>query len=609
MRKFLFLRVWVICLVILTLPNYLSSQVYTIGAPSPAIGTSGSFTALVQYMLFDVLDPQGVILDSCDIYPTSGIGQPFTIVVQNSAQVVIASVSGTTTVSSGQPQRIALNLLIPQGQGYRWGFSVNPGMTRNSTGAAYPYTAPGLMVLTGNTFDPVNYYYFFYNIRVRNTASPTDAALTSINSPGSQLCNGLRPINVTLKNIGPNELVGTTLKWKVNSIEQTPYQWSGSLNVNDSTQITIGTYDFLAFTIYDLEIYSELPNGQLDSNNVNDTIRMLGISAIESPTGSVSSTGSPTICSGEPIAVDFNLTGVSPWVVTASFGSDTQIINNITNPNFSGNFTPQLTGSYVFTVTDATSCYSTLSGSVITSVNPTPNLIISNDTLICKGEDVTLSVSGGEFYAWNNGQGTAQINVSPNATTTYSVTSYNSNLTCSSNASVTVNIDGPVLNLGPDRTECAPSYILEAGNNYANYLWHNGLQTPEITLDTIGIGLGEITASVTVTTLALGCELNDTVKIQFTDCTYIDDFETNLIVKVSPNPSNGKFSIDFSPFTNTNIVISIFDALGKMIYLNKESIGVENEIREYSFENLEKGIYFINIKTESKSFTRKLIIH
>jgi len=608
MRKFLFLRVWVFSLIFYLIPSELSSQIFTIGAPSPAIGSASSFTALIQFMQFDVLDPQGVVLDSCDIYPTSAIGQPFTIVVQNSAQVVIASVSGVTSVSSGQPQRIGLDLHIPQGAGYRWGFSVNPGMTRNSTGAVYPYTVPGLMSITGNTFNPL-YYYFFYNIRIRNTASPTDAALTSINSPGSLLCNGLRPINVTLKNIGPNELIGTTIKWKVNSVAQTPYQWSGSLNVNDSIDITIGNYEFLATTIYDLEIYSELPNGQLDSNNINDTIRMLGITAIESPTGSVSSTGStPTICSGEPIAVGFNLTGVSPWTVKASFGNDTQIISNITNPNYSGSFTPQLTGLYLFTVTDATTCSSLLTGSVNASVNPTPNLIISNDTLICKGEEVNITVTGGQYYAWSNGAATSQMNVSPNTTTTYTVTAYNSNLTCSSNASVTVNIDGPVLNLGPDRTECAPSYILEAGNNYATYLWHNGLQTPQITLDTIGIGLGQITASLTVTTLALGCELNDTVKIQFADCTNIDETVSNYKVNVYPNPNNGNFVLDLTIFENTDVVISIYDALGKKVYSELVTIDINGFTKEYNFGNFDKGIYLLSIKTENRTLTRRLII-
>ena len=35
-------------------------------------------------------------------------------------------------------------------------------MIRNSTGAVYPYTVPGYVSITGNSFDPV-YYYWFYD--------------------------------------------------------------------------------------------------------------------------------------------------------------------------------------------------------------------------------------------------------------------------------------------------------------------------------------------------------------------------------------------------------------------------------------------------------------
>ena len=202
------------------------AQSYLIGPMDPTIGASASFTALVQYSLFDVLSPAGIIIDSVNVYPTSGPGSPFTVVVQNSAQTVIASWSGVTTVASGLPQRIPLNLFIPQGTGYRWGFSVNPGMLRNSTGSAYPYTVPGLMSITGNTFN-VAYYYFFYKIRIRLPFPPVadDAESWQVTNPAGPVSPGIDTIKVSIKNLGSDTLTSANLGWSVNGIQQTGTVW------------------------------------------------------------------------------------------------------------------------------------------------------------------------------------------------------------------------------------------------------------------------------------------------------------------------------------------------------------------------------------------------
>jgi len=136
-----------------------------VGPASPAIGSNASSTIAIgtQQMFFNVL-AGSMTINSVKVFPTATIGSSFTIVIQNSALATVYS-SGPilTTVTGGVTAQIVnLNAVLPAGTGYRFGFSTNPGMIRNSTGAVYPYTIPGVVSITGNSFDPV-YYYFFYD--------------------------------------------------------------------------------------------------------------------------------------------------------------------------------------------------------------------------------------------------------------------------------------------------------------------------------------------------------------------------------------------------------------------------------------------------------------
>ncbi|MBL7901214.1 MAG: T9SS type A sorting domain-containing protein [Bacteroidia bacterium] len=63
---------------------------------------------------------------------------------------------------------------------------------------------------------------------------------------------------------------------------------------------------------------------------------------------------------------------------------------------------------------------------VFTSTNPVLTVTPSK-TVICKGEPVTLTASGGVSYVWNNNATTAAVVVSPTATTGYTVTGTDAN--------------------------------------------------------------------------------------------------------------------------------------------------------------------------------------
>lgn len=78
-----------------------------------------------------------------------------------------------------------------------------------------------------------------------------------------------------------------------------------------------------------------------------------------------------------------------------------------------------------------------------------------------------------------------------------------------------------------------------------------------------------------------------------------DDF------KIYPNPSSGKFTINFSkPFVNP-ATIYIYDMVGKLIY-NRENIVRKNV--QVDLGNTKKGFYLISIISNKEIFTKKILI-
>ncbi len=151
-----------------------------VGPLSPSIGTAAGSTIVIgtQQLFFDVIS--ATTIQSVNIYPTASIGSSYTIVIQNSSGTeVYNSGPRTTTVTGGTtPELVTLNANLTPGTGYRFGFSVNPGMIRNSTGGSYPYSVPGVLNITGNSFDPV-YYYWFYDWVISSGCEGTRTAVTA----------------------------------------------------------------------------------------------------------------------------------------------------------------------------------------------------------------------------------------------------------------------------------------------------------------------------------------------------------------------------------------------------------------------------------------------
>ncbi|UOQ98434.1 T9SS type A sorting domain-containing protein [Hymenobacter sp. 5317J-9] len=117
-------------------------------------------------MTFNVLSP--TTLTGVYVYPTAaGVSN---IQLLNSAGTVLQAYQATFTAADLNVKTfVPLNFSLLAGTGLRLSMT-STGSTaslyRNTAGAVYPYTSPsGNVSITGNTFDPV-YYYYFYDWRL-----------------------------------------------------------------------------------------------------------------------------------------------------------------------------------------------------------------------------------------------------------------------------------------------------------------------------------------------------------------------------------------------------------------------------------------------------------
>jgi YD repeat-containing protein len=83
--------------------------------------------------------------------------------------------------------------------------------------------------------------------------------------------------------------------------------------------------------------------------------------------------------------------------------------------------------------------------------------------------------------------------------------------------------------------------------------------------------------------------------------TSLRDIKNNSI-KIYPNPTNGKFTIELGDIEPSAIIIT--DIMGKQVYTTRSSGDLDIDLT-----NLQKGIYLVNINSGAKSSTQKIVVH
>jgi gliding motility-associated-like protein len=141
------------------------------------------------------------------------------------------------------------------------------------------------------------------------------------------------------------------------------------------------------------------------------------------------------------------------------------------------NATPSMNGQYIVTVADSNQCFG--KDTLQITVHPQPVITISPfSAVICKGDTINLTASGGISYSWSsNLSNGAMQNVAPVATVTYTVTGTDV-IGCTATAQSQVEVIDLSVQIDPfNPAVCYGDQIqltATSNGNNISYLWNNG---------------------------------------------------------------------------------------------------------------------------------------
>lgn len=396
--------------------SHINNPSQYVGPADNNFGSGANFTGN-QHLKFDCFSDFQLL--SVKVY-ANGAGNR-TVELRNSSGTVLQS--ATINIPDGE-SRINLNFNISPGTQYQLAINGTTNLYRNSAGAVYPYTLPGVVSITGTSASTGGYYYFFYDWEIiqpgcSTTRTPATATINpnpSVTVPPTQnICSGS---SVTLN---ATNVVGDLL-----------WMPGGS----NSSSIVVSPTSTQTYTVTATNSCGSIS----ESVTVNVT-----------PQPSVTAPQDQNICSGDPVTLTaYNVNGNLVWTP-----------GNQTNASIT--VSPTQTTTYLVTATN--SCGS-VSDSVTVNINQALTVDAGPDVNICSGQSATLNVSGSGSFVWSTGQTGSTINVNPTSSQAYFVTATGSCGSATDTVMVNVNplptVTAPLMQsicIGSSATLTASNYV------------------------------------------------------------------------------------------------------------------------------------------------------
>lgn len=388
-------------------------------------------------------------------------------------------------------------------------------------------------------------------------------------------------------------------------------KYNNSFTTNDPCQI----YNYGEtedYTVY-LVCPTVAPPPPAISASASSTLLCSGETSTLTASGSASYTWNPGNVNSPTVAVTPGSTTV--YSLTASVPACTIIPTSSVSITLSVNTTPTLTvnsgsicsgnsftinpsGASTYTIQGGSSVVSPTSNTTYTvigtasngcvsntvsssvTVNAIPTITVNSGT-ICSGSTFTISPSGASSYTFQGGSAV----VSPTTSSTYSVIGASSAgcVGASETSSVTVNSNPTVTAVTTETNYICTGQTATLTASGANtYTWNTTSTSSVIAISPT------ITTSYSVTgTDGNGCTNSAVVTQSVSTCTNIQsiDGNSNPMLTVFPNPSNGLFNIE----ATATLEIELFDALGKSVLKRTIEAGVFS----LNLSDQSKGIYFL----------------
>ena len=243
----------------------------------------------------------------------------------------------------------------------------------------------------------------------------------------------------------------------------------------------------------------------------------------------------------------------------------------------------------------------------------------NNQDDICFGNTTQLiatphGASGTPTYLWISDpegfESTEQSPViEPAMTTWYFVTMTDERGTASDSILITVR-PLPEVDLGADTIICGNGQIiLDAGDQGIGYEWSTGETTQTITVDSTTLFDGYGDRELTVTVYGTNkCINNDDVVVEVLNCTGIDEFADNIVVRIFPNPTDGRFNIELTANKDDVVDIYLVNQVGAVVF-NKINIDLSGQKSlSVNLEQYASGVYQLFVKGKNSLINKKVVV-
>ncbi len=375
--------------------------------------------------------------------------------------------------------------------------TVNPKPTVGTTVTLSTICAGASTAITGTG---ANTYTWNPGALSGTTINVTPAATTTYTVTGTNTATGCTNTSTRLITVNPLPAVGTTVtsaticagaSTAITGTGANTYTWNpGALS---GTTVNVTPAATTTYTV---------TGTNTATGCTNTSTRLITVNAVPAVGTTVTSA---TICAGASTAITG--TGANTYTWNPGALSGTTI-----------NVTPAATTTYTVTGTNtATGCTNTSTRLITVNALPAVGTTVTSAT-ICAGASTAITGTGANTYTWNPGalSGTT-INVTPAATTTYTVTGTSTATGCTKTAIrlITVNALPAVGTTVTSATICAGASTAITGTGANTYTWNPGA----LSGTTINVTPAATTTyTVTGTSTTTGCTKTATRTITVTPC-------------------------------------------------------------------------------------------